>query len=189
MVGREGVAARGSPAGASWGAGAGRAQSLHVGRTAGLGPRWTAAGWRCGGARFVGVCGVGGERPGRSMIEVLAGLRQPDLEHECCSRARMSRRQGPNPRREKGLSYIPEDRHGRGLVLPFSLTENLLLGNAEVSPFSQGGQHRLPRHARTDRSASCRSLTSARLAGDISGRAFRRQPAKADHRSRTAPRT
>jgi simple sugar transport system ATP-binding protein len=47
---------------------------------------------------------------------------------------------GPNPRRRLGLSYIPEDRHGRGLVLPFSLTENVLLGNAAAVPFSEGGR-------------------------------------------------
>ncbi len=40
----------------------------------------------------------------------------------------------------RGLSYIPEDRHDRGLVLPFSLTENMLLGNARVAPFSTGGR-------------------------------------------------
>ena len=55
---------------------------------------------------------------------------------------------GPNPRRRMGLSYIPEDRHGRGLVLPFSLTENVLLGNADTSPFSSGGRINYPR-ART----------------------------------------
>ena len=57
---------------------------------------------------------------------------------------------GPNPRRRLGLSYIPEDRHGRGLVLPFSLTENVLLGNAEDAPFSAGGRIDYARHSVTD---------------------------------------
>jgi simple sugar transport system ATP-binding protein len=49
---------------------------------------------------------------------------------------------GSNPTalRRAGLSYIPEDRHHRGLVLTFSLTENMLLGNSEEKPFSQGGR-------------------------------------------------
>ena len=42
--------------------------------------------------------------------------------------------------REAGLSYIPEDRHYRGLVLPFSLTENMLLGNSTLAPFSRRGR-------------------------------------------------
>ena len=33
--------------------------------------------------------------------------------------------------RRAGVSYIPEDRHGRGLVLDFPLWENILLGNTE----------------------------------------------------------
>jgi simple sugar transport system ATP-binding protein len=49
---------------------------------------------------------------------------------------------GKNPEaiRQAGLAYIPEDRHGRGLVLPFSLTENVLLGNVDHPPFSRGGR-------------------------------------------------
>jgi simple sugar transport system ATP-binding protein len=46
----------------------------------------------------------------------------------------------PTALRRAGLSYIPEDRHHRGLVLDFSLTENMLLGNSEERPFSHGGR-------------------------------------------------
>ncbi|MER3436758.1 MAG: heme ABC transporter ATP-binding protein, partial [Chloroflexota bacterium] len=45
----------------------------------------------------------------------------------------------PHSLRRAGMAYIPEDRHQRGLVLPFSLTENILLGNSEDPPFNQRG--------------------------------------------------
>ncbi|MFT4038423.1 MAG: ABC transporter ATP-binding protein [Thermomicrobiales bacterium] len=87
---------------------------------------------------ILGVCGVEGNGQAE-LIEVLAGLRQPD-SGTVTLKGQDVTATGPNPRREMGLSYIPEDRHGRGLVLPFSLTENVLLGNADVAPFSTGGR-------------------------------------------------
>jgi ABC-type uncharacterized transport system ATPase subunit len=87
---------------------------------------------------ILGICGVEGN--GQSdLIEVLSGLRRPD-RGQVLLKGQDITSSGPNPRRRMGLSYIPEDRHGRGLVLPFSLTENVLLGNAETSPFSNGGR-------------------------------------------------
>jgi simple sugar transport system ATP-binding protein len=46
----------------------------------------------------------------------------------------------PNTFRRYGLSYIPEDRHQRGLVLDFPLWENVLLGNTWHLPFVSGGR-------------------------------------------------
>ena len=87
---------------------------------------------------IVGICGVEGNGQAE-LVECLAGLRRPDrgsvtLKGEEITAA------GPQERRRAGLSYIPEDRHGRGLVLPFSLTENVLLGNCDDPPFSRGGR-------------------------------------------------
>ena len=42
-------------------------------------------------------------------------------------------------RRELGLSYIPEDRHARAVVLPMTLWENSVLGQQERRPFSWRG--------------------------------------------------
>jgi simple sugar transport system ATP-binding protein len=92
---------------------------------------------------ILGICGVEGNGQAE-LIEVLSGLRR--TQHgRVLLKGQDVTATGPNPRRRMGLSYIPEDRHGRGLVLPFSLTENLLLGNADDSPFSAGGRIDYPR--------------------------------------------
>jgi simple sugar transport system ATP-binding protein len=39
----------------------------------------------------------------------------------------------------QGVGHIPEDRHRRGLVLEFSLAENLVLHDYDKEPFSKGG--------------------------------------------------
>jgi simple sugar transport system ATP-binding protein len=99
---------------------------------------------------ILGICGVEGNGQAE-LIEVLSGLRRPD-RGQVMLKGRDVTATGPNPRRRLGLSYIPEDRHGRGLVLPFSLTENVLLGNAGERPFSAGGRIDYPGvRALTDR--------------------------------------
>jgi simple sugar transport system ATP-binding protein len=39
---------------------------------------------------------------------------------------------------EKGLAHIPEDRHKRGLVLDFTISENSILGFQDRPPFARG---------------------------------------------------
>jgi ABC-type uncharacterized transport system ATPase subunit len=41
-------------------------------------------------------------------------------------------------RRDHGIGHIPEDRHRYGLLLPFSLAENLVLGRHHRRPFVRG---------------------------------------------------
>jgi simple sugar transport system ATP-binding protein len=41
-------------------------------------------------------------------------------------------------RRDQGIGHIPEDRHRYGLLLPFSLAENLVLGQHHRRPFVRG---------------------------------------------------
>jgi simple sugar transport system ATP-binding protein len=40
---------------------------------------------------------------------------------------------------ERGVSFIPEDRHEEGMVLDYDLTRNALLGFQTIAPFSEGG--------------------------------------------------
>jgi ABC-type uncharacterized transport system ATPase subunit len=80
---------------------------------------------------IVGICGVEGNGQ--------TGLRKPD-SGRVMLKGRDMTGLNPNELRRAGLSYIPEDRHHRGLVLSFSLTENILLGNCDEPPFSSGGR-------------------------------------------------
>jgi simple sugar transport system ATP-binding protein len=87
---------------------------------------------------IVGICGVEGNGQ-TELVETIAGLRKPDSGTvEIAGRDVTG--QNPVDLRAAGLSYIPEDRHHRGLVLDFNLTENVMLGNIEFPPFSRAGQ-------------------------------------------------
>jgi general nucleoside transport system ATP-binding protein len=87
---------------------------------------------------IVGICGVEGNGQ-TELVEAIAGLRKVDRGRVEIAGADVTGR-GPTELREAGLSYIPEDRHNRGLVLDFDLTENVLLGNVDIEPFSSGGR-------------------------------------------------
>ncbi len=82
-------------------------------------------------------------------------------------------------RRDRGIGHIPEDRHRYGLLLPFSLAENLVLGRHHLQPLRAGiggglrqGQvlcpreHRQLRHPHPQRAhpgaTPCRGETSRR---------------------------
>ena len=86
---------------------------------------------------ILGLAGV--DANGQSeLIDAIAGLRSPqsgrivvdghDVTH---ANARQSL--------DAGIGHIPEDRHRRGLVLPFSLTENFALHDYRHSPNSRFG--------------------------------------------------
>ncbi|MFC4098278.1 ABC transporter ATP-binding protein [Paenibacillus xanthanilyticus] len=47
--------------------------------------------------------------------------------------------QSPRQTGLAGISHIPEDRHKHGLVLDFTLSENVVLGNYFQKPFNNGG--------------------------------------------------
>lgn len=86
---------------------------------------------------ILGVCGVEGNGQAE-LVEVLSGLRHVDTGTISIAGEDVTHRD-PNGFRAAGLSYIPEDRHHRGLVLDFPLWENVLLGNTEGEPFVQRG--------------------------------------------------
>ncbi len=77
---------------------------------------------------IVGIAGVEGNGQ-TELIEALAGLLLPPtvsgaIEFEEHSITRTSARK----RKELGIAHIPEDRHRRGLLLDFDLSENSILG-------------------------------------------------------------
>jgi general nucleoside transport system ATP-binding protein len=58
---------------------------------------------------------------------------------------------------EHGLSHVPEDRHRRGLILEYSIADNLILG----------AQHRFARHGVLDRGGIAANATERIGAFDI----------------------
>ncbi len=92
---------------------------------------------------IVGICGVEGNGQ-TELLELLTGqrrspigtvrLRGQDISHS-----------SPLVRRRLGLRAIPPDRHQQGLVLHFSLLENLLLTHSEDPPLARRIRLNYPR--------------------------------------------
>ncbi|HEX7083320.1 MAG TPA: ABC transporter ATP-binding protein [Gaiellaceae bacterium] len=86
---------------------------------------------------IVGLAGV--DANGQSeLIDAIAGLRSVESGRVLIDGADVT---GDTAREmlDAGLGHIPEDRHRRGLVLPFSLTENLALHEYRKAPNSKLG--------------------------------------------------
>jgi ABC-type uncharacterized transport system ATPase subunit len=85
---------------------------------------------------IVGVAGVAGN--GQSeLVEVITGLRRLDSGKIFVDQLNISQ-MNPRQRFYSGLAHIPEDRQRRGLIMQFSLIENLLLGFEDIIPFKKG---------------------------------------------------
>jgi len=100
---------------------------------------------------ILGIAGVEGNGQ-TELIEALAGLREARGTITLAGRDLIPC--SVRERGDAGLSHIPEDRHERGLVLDYSIAENLILGQ----------QHRFTRGATLD---SARIMGNAR---DLIGR-------------------
>ena len=90
---------------------------------------------------ILGIAGVEGNGQ-TELLEALAGLARPAAGSIALA-GRDVTALGVRARAEAGLSHIPEDRHRRGLVLDYSIADNLVLGL----------QHRFSQGARLDRRA------------------------------------
>jgi len=83
---------------------------------------------------ILGIAGVEGNGQ-TELIEAIAGLR-PISSGSVLLAGRDITRVSVRQRGDLGLSHIPEDRHERGLVLEYSVADNLILGQ----------QHRFTKH-------------------------------------------
>ena len=92
---------------------------------------------------ILGIAGVEGNGQ-QELIEVLTGLRKAS-SGEILLRGRLIRNESPRRIAEAKVGYIPEDRQKRGLVLDFSVGENLVLKNYYEPPYTERG---LLRHNR-----------------------------------------
>ena len=86
---------------------------------------------------IVGLAGVDGN--GQSeLIEALTGLRRPSAGRVLIGDRNVTGASA-SAVLDLGLGHIPEDRQRRGLVLEFSLAENLALHDFDKSPYSRLG--------------------------------------------------
>jgi len=85
----------------------------------------------------LGIAGVQGNGQ-TELVEVLTGLRRPGAGSIKLCGEEIG---GLSPRtvRDLGVAHVPEDRQERGLVLQFTLSENLVLGRHHQRPFSARG--------------------------------------------------
>ncbi|MCX8006890.1 MAG: ABC transporter ATP-binding protein [Coriobacteriia bacterium] len=102
----------------------------------------------CGG-EVVAIAGVDGNGQ-RELVEALVGLRRP-LAGTIRLKGRDVTHAGAREAIEAGISHIPEDRHRRGLVLDFSIAENMVLGDHRVEPYAKRGVMRPARIAQMAR--------------------------------------
>jgi len=85
-----------------------------------------------------GIAGVDGNGQAE-LIEAITGLRDPSsgrIDFEGEDIGSWSRRD----RIDAGMAYVPEDRHERGLVMEFDLTESGILGSQHGEPFTSNGR-------------------------------------------------
>jgi simple sugar transport system ATP-binding protein len=83
---------------------------------------------------ILGIAGVEGNGQ-TELVEVLTGLRKPEAGKICLDGKPITN-SSSHERIEKGLSNVPEDRQKRGLILDFSVSENLILGWHDRLPFA-----------------------------------------------------
>jgi general nucleoside transport system ATP-binding protein len=104
---------------------------------------------------ILGIAGVEGNGQ-TELLEALAGLR--GVRHGSIAIAgRDVTAMSVKARGDAGLSHIPEDRHARGLILDYSVAENLILGQ----------QHRFTRGVRMDHDAILENARREVAAYDI----------------------
>ncbi|MEO1316330.1 MAG: ABC transporter ATP-binding protein [Pseudomonadota bacterium] len=78
---------------------------------------------------ILGLAGVSGN--GQSeLLDILSGIRAPDTGTIRIAGREIDRTHPTDPAemRRLGLAHVPEDRHRRGMVLPFEARENAVLG-------------------------------------------------------------
>jgi simple sugar transport system ATP-binding protein len=86
---------------------------------------------------IVGIAGVDGN--GQSeLIDAITGLRRPEGGRIVVAGEDITR-ESPRDALDAGVGHIPEDRQVRGLVLDFSLAENIALHDYRVEPDSKYG--------------------------------------------------
>jgi len=86
---------------------------------------------------ILGIAGIDGSGQDE-LTELIDGMDKPS-SGEICYCGEAIDRLTPRERRNKGIGFVPQDRHKFGLVLDFNIEENLVLGFQRNAPFSRRG--------------------------------------------------
>jgi simple sugar transport system ATP-binding protein len=85
---------------------------------------------------ILGIAGVDGN--GQSeLVEAIVGLRKVTQGHILVNGNEVTNKSTREILEQK-VGHIPEDRHKRGVVLPMTLTENIMMMNYYKEPFAKG---------------------------------------------------
>lgn len=84
---------------------------------------------------ILGLAGVDGNGQ-QELVEMICGGLKPDSGSVCLN-GRDITGKSVRARKELGIGYVPEDRHKDGLVLGYSIAENLILGQHFHSKFAK----------------------------------------------------
>ncbi len=98
-------------------------------------PVVNAASFKVRAGEVYGIAGVEGNGQ-TELIEAVMGLRKP-IAGAVHLQGQAATGLTPGELRRRGLAFIPEDRHKRGLVLPMTIWENLILGFHRDPGFSK----------------------------------------------------
>jgi len=85
---------------------------------------------------ILGIAGVEGNGQ-TELVEALTGLKKATEGKILLDNTDITGTP-PDERIRLGISHVPEDRHKRGLILDFSVMENLILGSHNKPPFAAG---------------------------------------------------
>jgi simple sugar transport system ATP-binding protein len=85
---------------------------------------------------ILGIAGVEGNGQ-TELVEALTGLRKVTSGSILLNNIDITRAP-PHERIQQGTSHVPEDRQKRGLIMDFSVMENIILGSHDRPPFAKG---------------------------------------------------
>jgi simple sugar transport system ATP-binding protein len=85
---------------------------------------------------IVGIAGVQGNGQ-TELVEAITGLSAP-LTGQVIVNGLNITGLGTNVAIDAGIGHIPEDRHHHGLVLSYSVAENMVLSTYDIAPFAKG---------------------------------------------------
>ncbi|MEW5867066.1 MAG: ABC transporter ATP-binding protein [Bacillota bacterium] len=112
-----------------------RVEDIHVRSARGL-PAVRGVSFDVRAGEIVGIAGIEGNGQ-TELVEALTGLRKVVSGRISMEGRDVTNRQ-PRTLIEQGIAHIPEDRQHRGLILNFSIAENVILERYYKPPFARG---------------------------------------------------